>query len=276
MSAEHFFPMIDLLPERLGQKPRDRGKTMLVDMGIPAGQLLDLLDLTKDYIDYGKLAFGSPALYPKQVLSEKLAIYKNADIRVFLGGQFLEFVLYKSGWSHVSTFVNEARALGIDAVEISDNLVPISMSDKLKLVAMILDGGLGVHGEVGSKDDKGDPSELIDQAHAFISAGCTDVLFEAAEMVDEAGQPIHQLIETIGKSDVHDKAMYELPGPWIKGVGPSGVYEMMKLMVSVFGPNANIGNVWHDQVFILECMRHGLSASGPLEIMNQSALRATD
>ena len=107
MSAEHLFPMIDLNPERLGLKPRDRGKTMLVDMGIPAGQLLDLLELTKNYVDYGKLAFGSPVLYPKQVLSEKLAIYKNADIRVFLGGQFLEFVLYKSGWRHVAIFVKD-------------------------------------------------------------------------------------------------------------------------------------------------------------------------
>ena len=57
--------------------------------------------------------------------------------------------------------------------------------------------------------------------------------------------------------------MIELPGPWIKGVTLNDVYEMMKTVLRVFGPDANIGNVSMSEVLELECSRTGIGTSGP-------------
>ena len=43
----------------------------------------------------------------------------------------------------------------------------------------------------------------------------------------------------------------------------NGVYEMMKTVLEIFGPDANIGNVALSEVLELECSRCGLGTSGP-------------
>ena len=55
------------------------------------------------------------------------------------------------------------------------------------------------------------------------------------------------------------------PGPWIKGVTLSDVYQMKKFLIERFGPDANIANVMPDDVFETEALRCGLSVIGPKE-----------
>lgn len=261
------FPFVPMASTRSKDKPRKAGLTMVVDMGIPLGQLADTLELAGDYVDLGKVATGSAALYRDDVLARKLAIYKEHGVATFLGGQFLELIVHAQGWDAVPQFLDEAVRIGIDAIEVSDNIVPLTLDEQVRLVGMIAEKGLAVHGEVGSKTGKQDPAELIAQAKALLDAGCAEVLVEAAEMVDETGKVLPALAEAVMGELPPEAVIFELPGPWIKGVGPSGVYEMMKFLVTSFGPNVSIGNVWPDQVMILEAMRNGLGAAGPLDLI---------
>ena len=263
------FRSVPLSPERSLLKPRLTGLTMLVDMGIGTRQLEDLLHTSGNFVDIGKIATGSAALYDSRILAEKLEIYRRHNVSTFIGGQCLEYVIFTSGWSAVESFLSECATLGVDGIEVSDNLVPLNLDEKRHLISLGIGIGLEVHGEVGSKRERGDPSALVSEALALLGAGCADVLVEAAELVDDKGHVLADVVATLESSLPLDRILIELPGHWIRGVGPNEVYRMMTFLVSTFGPNVNIGNVWWDQVLILEAIRHGLAASGPLAIQAQ-------
>ena len=90
------------------------------------------------------------------------------------------------------------------------------------------------------------------------------VLVEAAEMIID-GEVQEHLIAALEAEFPREKVIYELPGPWIKGVTLSDVYQMKKFLIERFGPDANIANVMPDDVFETEALRCGLSVIGPKE-----------
>lgn len=256
------FDFLPLTPARSAGKPRSRGLTMMIDMGLAPGFAADHLRVAGPYVDVAKIFVGSARLYDEAVFREKAATYGEHGIGVFIGGQFLEYVVHAHGMEHAARFMDEAARLGVDAVEVSDNCVPLSDADRGRLIRAGLDAGLEVHGEVGSKDEQGDPDDLVRQAVACLEEGCDMVLVEAAELVgEEAGSEI--LIERLRSGVDADKMMIELPGPWIKGVTLNDVFEMKKRLIRTFGPEANIGNVMPDQVINLEALRCDIGIAGP-------------
>ncbi len=266
--SEMAFEFLDLTEHRSIRKPRRTGQTMVIDMGCGPQALRDQLRVIGPYVDLAKFAVGSARLYRRDLLIEKIEVYEAAAVRPFLGGQFVEYVMAKHGLDMIPRFMAEARDLGFFAVEISDNCIDLSDDQRRELIKMGLDAGLHVHGEVGSKLDKADIGELVRQAELMLGAGCDVVLFEAAELVD-AGVANESSLSAINASVPHESAMIELPGPWIKGVTHNDVYEVMKKVLDVFGPDANIGNVSPSEILELECTRTGLGTSGPNDAVNQ-------
>lgn len=256
------FEFLELIGQRCSQKPRKTGLTMVMDTGYGLAMLRDQLQIVGPYIDFAKIIVGSARLYQREILIEKLGVYEAFQIRPFLGGQFLEYVVATQGFEVVPRFMQEARDLGVAAVEVSDNCVTFTDDQRLRLIEAGLEAGLHIHGEVGSKQDKVDIGELIRQANTMLSAGCDVVLFEAAELVD-AGVTNEDSIAAIHDSITPEQTMIELPGTWIKGVTLNHVYEMMKNVVRIFGTNANIGNVAMPEVLELECTRTGIGTAGP-------------
>lgn len=260
--SEMAFDFLSLSGHRSTGKPRTTGQTMVIDMGFGPEALRDQLRVIGPYVDLAKIAVGSARLYRRDLLVEKIGLYEDAGVRPFLGGQFIEYVVAKHGLGMIPRFMAEARDLGFFAVEVSDNCIDLTDDQRLELIKMGLDAGLHVHGEVGSKLDKADIGELVRQAELMLGAGCDVVLFEAAELVD-AGVADEGSLSTIHASAPPERTMIELPGPWIKGVTLNDVYEMMKTVLGVFGPDANIGNVAMTEVLELECSRAGIGTSGP-------------
>lgn len=235
---------------------------MVFDMGIGPATLNDSLQVLGPFIDLAKIAVGSARLYERELMLRKVEIYENAGVKPFLGGQFLEYVVTHHGDDMVPRFMREARELGICAIEVSDNCISLTDDERVRLVKTGIDSGLEIHGEVGSKDSKGETEELLRQARLLFEAGCDMVIFEAAELV-EAGVPKLPVIEAIKAELPAASVMIELPGSWIKGVSDNDVYEMMKLVVKTFGPDVNIGNADFDLVMELECTRCGIGTAGP-------------
>nr|WP_313780229.1 phosphosulfolactate synthase [Paenibacillus larvae] len=56
---------------RRENKPRQRGRTMIIDKGLGLRAFEDLLETAGEYIDMIKLGFGTAALYPREVLQKK-------------------------------------------------------------------------------------------------------------------------------------------------------------------------------------------------------------
>jgi phosphosulfolactate synthase len=260
--ARHPFDMVALAPGRSTEKPRKTGLTMVVDFGEPVEQVEAILGVAGDYIDLWKIAVGSARLYEEQYFRNKLATLKRHGVASFVGGQFLEYVFATQGWQGVTPFLAEAKRLGVDAIEVSDNCVPLDDDERRRMIQMVADAGIEVHGEVGSKDVKQAVADLLSQAEICIDAGCEIVLVEAAELVID-GEVQAELVEAVRDGIDPEHLLVELPGYWIKGVTKNDVFEMMKFLTATFGPDANIANVPSDMVMVLEGLRNGLGVVGP-------------
>ena len=261
--VKHPFEMVALPAERSTAKPRARGLTMMMDWGETLEFLEAHLKLCAPYVDLGKIVVGHSRLYTEDYYRAKLALYRKYGVRPFIGGQFLEYVFATLGWDAVVPYCEEAKRFGVEAIEVSDNCVPLDDQERAKLIRMCADTGLEIHGEVGAKtEDKHDPAELVTQANICFDSGCEIVLVEAAEIM-ENGEVNRDLVTALRNDLDVGKVLFELPGHWIKGTTSSDIFEMQRFLIEEFGPDVNIANVQPATVFNLESLRCGLSVVGP-------------
>jgi phosphosulfolactate synthase len=250
------------LPAGRGSKPRRRGLTMIVDAGLPSLAQADLLALAGEYVDLAKIKTGSARLYPEKILREKLRRYRAHRVQPFLGGQFHEYVFATQGERALPAFYREARRLGFSALEISDNVVPLSSAQRMRQIRAARAAGLVVYGEVGSKETLSNPRLLVAQAEDCFAAGAALVLVEAAELVRK-GRPNRRTLGLIVRELDLERVMIELPGPWIPEVRRCDVEALKKLLIEELGPDVNLANVAPEDLIDLETTRVGLGVAGP-------------
>ncbi len=256
------FAFVQLPRERSQRKPRSKGLTMVVDFGLPYRLAEDIFDLSGSYIDLMKIAVGTSRLYELGMLRRKLALYRKYGAQPFLGGQFQEYVYAVYGSKALPAFLCEAKRVGFDVVEVSDNCVPLTDWQRASQIKLARDCGLEVFGEVGSKNTKTTARSLISQAEICFKAGSRLVLVEAAELM-QSGRPKRGLIKSLRTALDMSKVLIELPGPWISGITLSEIEDMKKFLVSEFGPDVNIANVMPQDVMETEALRVGLGVVGP-------------
>jgi phosphosulfolactate synthase len=259
------FRFVPLPAERSRRKPRRSGRTMIIDDGLPLGWARDLVALAGAYIDLAKIKTGTARLYPRGQLVRKLRLYRRNRIQPFLGGQFHEYVYATQGAAALPRYYAEALALGFEAIEISDNVVPLSDAQRRAQIRAAVRSGLVVYGEVGSKQTRSDPGLLVRQAEACFEAGAALVLVEAAELVEE-GKLRRRTIERLARSLDMARVMIELPGPWIRDVRSCDVEDMKKALVRALGPDVNLANVAPASVIDTEATRTGLGTAGPPQL----------
>ncbi len=255
------FAMVPL-PAARSEKPRRSGLTMIVDAGMPLGQQADLMALAADYVDLAKIKTGSARVYSEPLLRKKLQNYRRHRVRPFLGGQFHEYVFATQGQKALSRFYDEALRVGFEAIEISDNVVPLTPAERRRQIRAASAAGLTVYGEVGSKETASNPRLLVSQAEDCFAAGAALVLVEAAELVTK-GRPNRKTLDLLLGSLDLKRVMIELPGPWIPEVRACDVELLKKLLIEALGPDVNLANVSPDDLIDLETTRVGLGVAGP-------------
>lgn len=258
------FAFVPIDGRRSTAKPRRTGLSMVIDDGLALAYVDSVLEASAPYVDLVKIKTGTSRLYPRHLLERKLARYRQAQVKPFIGGQFHEYVFATLGDGALPRFYEEALALGFTTIEISDNTVPLSDSQRRTQIAGAVRSGLEVFGEVGSKETLSNPSLLVDQARICFDAGASLVLVEAAELVDN-GRVRRDTLDVIRHGLPLDRVMIELPGPWIAGVRGCDIEEMKKILLAEFGPDANIANIGVTTIFDTEAQRVGLGTGGPLE-----------
>src|SRR3990172_10286391 len=75
------------LPER-PEKPRKNGLTMMMDKGLSVRQVEDFLSASASLTDIVKLGFGTS--YLTNNIEQKIKLYKEAGMKVYLGGTLFE------------------------------------------------------------------------------------------------------------------------------------------------------------------------------------------
>jgi phosphosulfolactate synthase len=258
------FGFVPIDARRSASKPRRTGLSMVIDDGLPLAYVESVLELAAPYVDLVKIKTGTARLYPRELLMRKLALYRAAQVRPFIGGQFHEYVFATLGEAGLPRFYDEARSLGFETIEISDNTVPLTEAQRRSQIAAAVRSGLTVFGEVGSKETLSNPALLVQQAEVCFEAGAALVLVEAAELVDN-GRVRHDTLDVIKRGLPLDRIMIELPGPWIAGVRSCDVEDLKKIVLAEFGPDVNLANIGVTTIFDTEAQRVGLGTAGPLK-----------
>ena len=119
------------LPERTA-KPRRAGITHVLDRGLSPLALESLLETAGEHIDLIKLGWGTA--YVTRGLRDKVAICREADVVISLGGTLME-IAFEQG--RVENHLEWLRELGIDHVEISNGSLPIAVADKRAMISRL-------------------------------------------------------------------------------------------------------------------------------------------
>jgi phosphosulfolactate synthase len=240
---------IDLpfIPERT-TKPRQSGIAMVMDKSLSIREAEDLVSVASEYIDYIKLGFGTSLVTPD--VNKKISIYKEAGIKVYLGGTLFEAFFIRDRFDDYRKFIDQ---LGLDTVEISDGSMSIDHDVKCEYIN-ILSKQYTVLSEVGSKESGIliAPGKWIEMMQKELQAGSFKVIGEAREsgnvgIYRPTGKAHVTLINKIlSKVDIQ-KIIWEAP-----------LKSQQVWFIKHFGSNVNLGNIPPSELIPLETLRIGL------------------
>jgi phosphosulfolactate synthase len=235
------------LPERTA-KPRSSGLTMVMDKGLSIRQVEDFLTTASEYTDIVKLGFGTSVLTPR--LTDKIKLYQEAGIPVYLGGTLFEAFIFRN---MIDEYMSWMDKIGITHVEVSDGSIEITEEVKCSYITKMAKN-FTVLSEVGSKDaDKIiPPYKWIAMMKAELDAGAWKVIAEAREsgtvgIFRKSGEVRSGLIEEILTQIPQEKILWE---------APQKVQQVWFL--ELYGSNVSLGNIAPNEVIPLETLRIGL------------------
>lgn len=265
MPSDPAFPFVPLDGRRSMTKPRQTGLTMIKDYQLSLRGLEDLLDVSADYIDIFKFVTGTVRLFDREQVLQKTALLRRHKVRPFLGGQFQEYVLHTMGLDAFPRHLQEARELGFEIVEISDNVVSLPDGARKQLLDNIRELGMSPVGEIGDKREVSSARTIVEDVKLALKEGSEFAMIEGQELMID-GSPNHELI-TMLKNEVDvSRCMFEVSTPYV-GSTLHEVYVGKKFLIKTFGPDVNLGNITSDSVIETEVTRLGLGAAGPLSFM---------
>ena len=112
------------------QKPRETGISLVLDKGTGLREIEDLLASASDYIDIVKLGWGTG--YVTQNLRDKVNLYQQAGIPVYLGGTLLELSILQNRFDE---YREMAQSLGLTHVELSTGIIELSIEGQGRTIS---------------------------------------------------------------------------------------------------------------------------------------------
>ncbi len=235
------------IPERPAQ-PRNSGLTMMMDKGLSLRQVEDFLSVSSNYTDLIKLGFGTSYLTPH--LEEKIKLYKEAGMKVYLGGTLFEAFIIRNMFDDYRKLLDKLK---LECAEVSDGSIVMSHDKKCEYINKLAKDRT-VLSEVGSKEAGIiiHPAMWTSMMNAELQAGSWKVIAEAREsgnvgIYRSNGNAhtllINKILSKVNKDDILWEAPQKSQQVWF-----------LKLL----GHNANLGNIAYDDVIPLETLRVGL------------------
>lgn len=229
-------------------KPRVEGLTMVMDKGLSMEEVKNFISVAGPHTDLVKLGFGTSMVTPN--LKEKLKLYADAGIPVYLGGTLFEAFLIRNAFQEYLAMIKDFQ---LNYVEVSDGSITIPHSEKCGYIEKISKVSK-VLSEVGSKDAAHiiPPYKWIELMKAELEAGSEYVIAEAREagnvgIYRSSGEVREGLVQEILTQIPQDKIIWEAPQK------AQQVY-----FLELCGCNVNLGNIAPYEVIALEATRIGL------------------
>jgi phosphosulfolactate synthase len=247
-------------------KPRREGLTMVIDKGLGLAETEGVLLLAHGYVDYWKLPFGTPALYARPLLQQKVALVRRFGLAVYPGGTFLEVAVLQG---QVEAFLDRCGEIGFTAVEVSDGTIPLDPGERRALIRAARARGLRVVSEVGKKDAHA--RVTVAQLHRSIeedlAAGSERIIVEGRESGVSVG--VYNERGAILEDELA-KILSGVPDPSVL-IWEAPRKSQQEEFILRFGPNVNLGNIPPGEVLALEALRRGLRSDTLKACLPQAA-----
>jgi len=241
-------------------KPRESGITMVADWGVGISRQTDLIQTSGYFIDLAKIVVGLSRILPREILAQKIRLYKDNKIQPFPGGQFLEIAVLQK---RVEEYCAAAKEIGYEYLEISDNAISVSPEEKSRIIRQAIDSGLKVIGETGKKVSTSDIRELVADIQNMLQAGAWKIFVEAKEIF---GEDLNKaLIQQLADAVDISKLIFEIPLVAVQEFHHYEGYKMWQWLLETFGPKVNIANVEFDDALKLAALRLGIGPDTSLK-----------
>ncbi len=238
---------LPFLPDRTS-KPRQNGIAMVMDKGLSLREAEDFVETAGHLADYIKLGFGTSVAGKK--VREKVKIYQQANIKVYVGGTLFEAFVIRGMFEDYLKYIDQ---LGLDTVEVSDGSMIMDHDLKCEYIHKLAKK-YTVLSEVGSKESGIliAPARWIEMMQKELQAGSLKVIGEAREsgnvgIYRPTGKAHVALINKILAKVQADKLLWEAP-----------LKSQQVWFIKQFGANVNLGNIAPAELIPLETLRLGL------------------
>jgi phosphosulfolactate synthase len=230
------------------QKPRTSGFTMVMDKGLSIREVENFLDANADYVDIVKLGWATS--YLTKNLAEKISLYHDAGVPVYLGGTLFEAFVIRDQFDDYRRVLEK---YDLKFAEVSDGSVSMPHDMKCEFIETLAKD-VTVLSEVGSKDAAKiiPPYKWIEQMEKELQAGSWKVIGEAREggtvgLFRDSGEVRQGLVEEILTKIPEERILWEAPQK-----------EQQVWFVKLLGANVNLGNIAPSELIPLETIRLGL------------------
>jgi phosphosulfolactate synthase len=226
------------------------GITHVLDKGLPARELVGILETCGAFVDVWKFGWGTAYLDPG--VEAKLSALADCGILGCVGGTLLE-VAWVQG--RVEEFLAWADGVGFPCVEVSRGAAPMRPDEKYELIR-IASRRFTVLSEVGAKDptDRMPCVDWADEVAGDLAAGAAWVLTEGREsgtvgIYDDAGTVREDVVASVLAAGGVERVVFEAPRK-----------DQQAWFVQHCGPNVNLANIPVAEVLGVETLRLGLRA----------------
>jgi phosphosulfolactate synthase (CoM biosynthesis protein A) len=257
--AETTFPFVTRAAR--SSKPRRIGITEIRGPYYSAygpRHLADILETVGPWVDGLKYAGGSFALMPADAVRSINNLAHDHDVYVSTGG-WIENVM-RFGPEVVDRYIEEAKTLGFDVIEISTGFISLPTDGLLRLVQKVKKAGLKAKPELGIQFGAGgststeelaaegtkDVGWLIAQAERALDAGADIIMVESEGITENVNTWRTDVVARIINQLGLEKVMFE-------GADPP-VFEWY---VKHYGNEVNLF-IDHSQIVQLEALRSGI------------------
>ncbi|NCP46625.1 MAG: phosphosulfolactate synthase, partial [Flavobacteriales bacterium] len=228
--------------------PRNNGLTMMMDKGLSWRQAENFVDANAHLTDLVKLGFGTS--YVTNDLERKIQIYKQANLKVYLGGTLFEAFIVRNKFEDYKRLLDKFK---IDTCEVSDGSIILPHDKKCEYITDLAKN-YTVLSEVGSKEAGIfiSPAKWISMMKGELDAGAWKVIAEAREsgtvgIYRPNGTAHVALVNKIIAKVKLENVLWEAP-----------LKTQQVWFIKQFGANVNLGNISPNEVIALECLRLGL------------------
>ncbi len=255
MKAFSFVKIKELPP-----KPRNLGLTEIRGSYytvVTPTYLKELLDIAGEYVDIFKYAGGSMRLHQVGIVKKINSMLHDYGVEVSTGG-FTERVLVQ-GPEAFYMYLEEAKDLGFDIVEVSSGFIEIDEGDRIEIVKAIKKTGLkakpeitlvkGAGGGLEEWETEGLPYEhMIRDAKLYLEAGAYMVMVESEGITEGVRKPRWDVVEALVREFGLEKLMFE-----------AAERPVFRWYIYTFGPHVNLF-IDHSQILEVTALRTELWA----------------